>query len=113
MNIQKKASLYIAVWGLALFILLVLGAPVYWIPFLPLGLILTSTPIQFNNLFPFILVVWVLYLIHAVFYFNIKKPIPLWILYGFLVIVLVINVHGCQQLIPDGIKAMNDFSNIH
>jgi hypothetical protein len=48
---------------------------------------------------PLLVLGWLIYLVHAVFFFRTRTCKTIWILYAMLLLLLVCNVGGCHQML--------------
>lgn len=98
-SLRVRIILYAAAWAAALLAIDVrLWTLVYLFPaglfaFIPSGFVEAKWGI------PLLVLGWIVYLVHAVFFFRVRRPKTIWILYAMLLLLLVCNVGGCHQML--------------
>jgi len=98
-SLRVRIILYAAAWAAALLTIDVrLWALVYMFPsglfaFIPSGFVDAKWGI------PLLVLGWIIYLVHAVFFFRARRRKTIWILYAMLLLLLVCNAVGCHQML--------------
>jgi|GEM_PF-1101288 len=98
-SVRTRIILYAATWAAALLMIdLRLWALVYMFPtgffaFIPSGFADAKWGI------PLLVLGWIIYIVHAVFFFRARRRKAIWILYAVLLLLFVCNVGGCHQML--------------
>lgn len=97
-SIRTRIVLYAATWAAALLAIdLRLWALVYMFP---AGLfVLIPSEFVEGRAIPLLVLGWVIYVVHAVFYFRARRRKTIWILYAVLLLLLLSNVGGCYRML--------------
>lgn len=98
-SLRVRIILHAATWIAALLAIdLRLWALVY---LFPAGLFAFLPPGQPDEKWaiPLLCLGWIIYIVHAVFFFRARRPRSVWILYAVLVGLLLCNIGGCHQML--------------
>jgi hypothetical protein len=98
-SFRVRIILYAAAWAAALLVIDVrLWALVYMFPtglfaFIPAGFADAKWGI------PLLVLGWIIYIVHAVFFFRARRRKAIWILYAVLLLLFLCDVGGCHQML--------------
>jgi hypothetical protein len=98
-SVRTRIILYAGTWAAALLTIdLRLWALVYMFP---AGFFAFLPPGQDDEKWaiPLLCLGWVIYIVHAVFFFRARRRKVMWVLYAALVLLFVCNVGGCHRML--------------
>lgn len=98
-SLRTRVLLYASGWAAALLAIdLRLWSLVYMFP---MGLFAFFPPGTADEKWavPLLVLGWVIYVVHAVFYFRAQRRKTIWIWYAVLLLLLVCNAGGCHQML--------------
>lgn len=100
-SFRLRLILYVATW---IAVLIAIDVRLWALAYmLPLGIFSLLLPPGFASEavegWTLLVVGWLIYVVHGIFYFRARRPRAVWILYGALVLVLVCNVGGCREML--------------
>ena len=98
-SLRTRVLLYATSWAAVLLAIdLRLWSLVYMFP---MGLFAFFPPGTADEKWavPLLVLGWVIYVVHAVFYFRARRRKAIWIVYAVLLVLLVFNTGGCHHML--------------
>jgi hypothetical protein len=99
LSLRVRIILYAATWAAALLAIDLRLWPLAYL--FPAGLFAFLPPGQPDEKWaiPLLCIGWLIYILHAVFFFRARRRKIIWILYAGLLLLFVCNVGGCHQML--------------
>lgn len=97
--LRVRVILYAVTWGAALLAIDLRLWPLVYL--FPAGLFAFLPPGQPDEKWavPLLCVGWLIYILHAVFFFRARRRKIIWVLFAGLLLLFVCNVGGCHQML--------------
>jgi hypothetical protein len=96
-SLRTRVILYIGTWVAALVTLDLRLWPMVYL--FPAGFFAFRPPDDEKWAIPLLCLGWLIYIVHAVFFFRAKRRRIIWILYAVLLLLFICNVGGCHQML--------------